>query len=90
MIALVTHQERVARPVPVSEMFSMIDFTQVRWGLIQKILPTWVGMVREFGFVVLVRKNHVAPALSFSNVLTQCQHADLCRFVCFMSGCCCH
>lgn len=38
----------VAPPVPVSDLFGLIDFSLVKWSLCGKILSTWCGMVRFF------------------------------------------
>lgn len=34
-------------PVPVTDLFSLIDITKVHWGLIGQCLSTWLGMVRD-------------------------------------------
>ena len=34
-----------APSVPVSELFGLVDFSLVQWGLVGEILFTWVGMV---------------------------------------------
>lgn len=34
-----------APPVPVTDLFSLIDITKVHWGLVEKCLSTWLGMV---------------------------------------------
>jgi len=39
-----------APSVPVSDLFRLVDFGQVRWDLIADILPTWVGMVFVVSF----------------------------------------
>lgn len=39
-----------APSVPVGDLFSLVDFRQVRWDLITSILPTWVGMVFVVSF----------------------------------------
>ncbi|KAL3913920.1 MAG: hypothetical protein SGILL_006302, partial [Bacillariaceae sp.] len=36
--------------VPISELFHLIDFRQVRWDLISEIIPTWCGMVFVVSF----------------------------------------
>lgn len=40
----------VAPPVPVQELFSLVDFSLVRWDLVGEILWTWVGMVFVVSF----------------------------------------
>lgn len=40
----------VAPPVPVSDLFQLVDFSLVRWDLIGKIWSTWVGMVFVVSF----------------------------------------
>lgn len=40
----------VAPSVPVGDLFQLVNFGQVRWDLIGKILPTWVGMVFVVSF----------------------------------------
>jgi len=37
-------------PVPVSDLLKLVDFRQVQWNLILKIIPTWVGMVFVVSF----------------------------------------
>lgn len=39
-----------APSVPVQDLFSLVDFRQVRWDLIAVILPTWVGMIFVVSF----------------------------------------
>lgn len=34
-------------PVPVTDLFTLIDITKVHWGLVSKCLSTWLGMVRD-------------------------------------------
>lgn len=36
---------KVAPSVPVSDLFRLVDFSQVHWDLVGDILFTWVGMV---------------------------------------------
>lgn len=31
-------------PVPVQDLFHLVDFGKVRWGLITEIIATWAGM----------------------------------------------
>lgn len=38
----------VAPPVPISDLFKLVDFSQVQWSLVCDILPTWIGMVRQW------------------------------------------
>lgn len=40
----------VAPPVPVTELFHLVDFSLVKWSLWTKILPTWCGMVFVVSF----------------------------------------
>jgi SulP family sulfate permease len=40
----------VAPSVPVGDLFTLVDFQQVRWDLIADIFPTWVGMVFVVSF----------------------------------------
>jgi len=40
----------VAPPVPVSDLFTLVDYSLVRWDLIRVILPTWMGMVFVVSF----------------------------------------
>jgi len=40
----------VAPPVPVKDLFALVNFSLVRWDLILEILPTWVGMVFVVSF----------------------------------------
>lgn len=40
----------VAPSVPVGDLFHLVDFRLVRWDLIPKILPTWIGMVFVVSF----------------------------------------
>jgi MFS superfamily sulfate permease-like transporter len=40
----------VAPPVPVGDLFSLVDFSLVRWDLIGDIFPTWIGMVFVVSF----------------------------------------
>lgn len=40
----------VAPPVPVKDLFRLVDFSLVRWDLIREIIPTWVGMVFVVSF----------------------------------------
>lgn len=40
----------ISPPVPVMELFRLVDFSLVRWDLIGEILPTWVGMVFVVSF----------------------------------------
>lgn len=40
----------VAPTVPVSDLFRLVKFNQVRWDLILEILPTWLGMVFVVSF----------------------------------------
>ena len=40
----------VAPPVPVSDLFTLVDYSLVRWDLIRAILPTWMGMVFVVSF----------------------------------------
>jgi MFS superfamily sulfate permease-like transporter len=39
-----------APSVPVKDLFTLVDFRQVRWDLIAEILPTWVGMIFVVSF----------------------------------------
>lgn len=41
---------QVAPPVPVSELFTLVDLSMVHWSLWTKILPTWCGMVFVVSF----------------------------------------
>ena len=34
-----------APPVPVTDLFGLIDFRKVHWGLVTECLSTWLGMV---------------------------------------------
>ena len=45
-----SHQSDVSPPVPVKDLFLLVDFSLVRWDLIGEILPTWVGMVFVVSF----------------------------------------
>lgn len=40
----------VSPPVPVVDLFGLVDFSLVRWDLIGMILPTWLGMVLVVAF----------------------------------------
>ncbi|GKY96837.1 hypothetical protein MPSEU_000642900 [Mayamaea pseudoterrestris] len=40
----------VSPPVPVTDLFQLVDFTLVRWDLVQSIGWTWVGMVFVVSF----------------------------------------
>ena len=40
----------VAPSVPVSDLFALVDFRQVRWDLMADIWPTWVGMIFVVSF----------------------------------------
>lgn len=40
----------VSPPVPVKDLFSLVEFSLVRWDLILDIFPTWVGMVFVVSF----------------------------------------
>jgi hypothetical protein len=40
----------VSPPVPVMDLFRLVDFTLVRWDLVPIIFPTWVGMVFVVSF----------------------------------------
>lgn len=40
----------IAPPVPVSDLFTLVDFSLVRWDLAGDILWTWVGMVFVVSF----------------------------------------
>lgn len=42
--------EEVAPPVPAAELFSLVDFSLVRWDLIVQIFPIWLGMVFVVSF----------------------------------------
>ncbi|KAL7542533.1 hypothetical protein ACHAXR_011871 [Thalassiosira sp. AJA248-18] len=37
-------------PVPVSDLFQLVDFGKVRWDLVTEIIPTWAGMVFVVSF----------------------------------------
>jgi len=37
-------------PVPVSDMFHLVDFSKVRWELGRELIPTWAGMVFVVSF----------------------------------------
>lgn len=39
-----------APSVPVRDLFSLVDFGLVRWDLVPKVLPTWIGMVFVVSF----------------------------------------
>ena len=39
-----------APPVPVTELFSLVDFSLVRWDLVRSILPMWVGLAFVVSF----------------------------------------
>jgi MFS superfamily sulfate permease-like transporter len=39
-----------APPVPISDLFSLVDMSLVQWSLIADILPTWIGMVLVVSF----------------------------------------
>jgi len=40
----------VAPPVPVQDLFTLVDFSLVRWDCVGEILWTWVGMVFVVSF----------------------------------------
>lgn len=40
----------VAPPVPISDLFHLVDFSLVRWDLVGDVLWTWVGMVFVVSF----------------------------------------
>ena len=40
----------VSPPVPVADLFRLVDFSLVRWDLIGLIVPTWLGMVLVVAF----------------------------------------
>ena len=42
--------EDVSPPVPVADLFRLVDFSLVRWDLVGLILPTWLGMVLVVAF----------------------------------------
>lgn len=40
----------VSPSVPVSDLFGLVNFSQVRWDLLADLVPTWVGMVFVVSF----------------------------------------
>ena len=40
----------VSPPVPVKDLFQLVDFSLIRWDLIGLIVPTWLGMVLVVAF----------------------------------------
>jgi hypothetical protein len=81
----------VAPSVPVGDLFQLVDFSQVRWDLIPKILPTWVGMVFVVSFAscldVAAISMDMGEALDTNRELKtvglcNCEYLDLLQFVC--------
>ena len=40
----------VAPPVPVTDLFTLVDITKVHWGMALRCLSTWLGMVLVVSF----------------------------------------
>lgn len=40
----------VSPPVPVNDLFGLVDFSLVRWDLVNHVIPTWLGMVLVVAF----------------------------------------
>jgi len=61
-------------PVPVQDLFHLIDFGKVRWDLCKEIIPTWLGMVFVVSFSscldVAAISMDMGEALDVNNELT--------------------
>lgn len=40
----------MAPPVPVTDLFTLVDITKVHWGMALRCLSTWLGMVLVVSF----------------------------------------
>jgi len=81
-------------PVPVQDLFHLIDFGKVRWDLCKEIIPTWLGMVFVVSFSscldVAAISMDMGEALVRFVKYTNCDHLvllwhclELMSFVCF-------
>ncbi len=73
-------------PVPVQDLFHLIDFGKVRWDLCKEIIPTWLGRLITlfFNTVHLFHQNQLIPSRFHPN------RYGIRGFILFLLGCCCY